>query len=555
MTEPLSPSQARRLKREIKRLTYELRVASNQVPMLRAMVEGSPDALAVLNHKGNVVEHNSRLTELRSASGLLHGQSVQTFFHQTAAQSFNQKRWSLLPDQVLVQARTEPMRLHGFCNNVPVEVDLSPVQSQGEDFIVMAVRVLDGTSSQARDLHHARVRVNELDSELREQREVQRVARLESLAMLSGTLAHDLNNALAVVSGNLEILREQIDNEDHQEHLDDIAVGSRAVSALANRLRMFSKGPSPLLSPLDLSAWLGTFLAPLAKTLNIKVVLRVPDDPCWVAADEGQLGQVMLNLLSNASQAADGARVIVRVSLSSADQGQLGGVVAEIAKPNDTGHFLLQVHDEGPGIPDHILPTIFEPFFTTKLKGSGLGLASVAGIVRAHQGGVAATNAESGGAVFSLMLPRCPPHRSYKNSRPVTSRSELPLADRCILLLEDQAHVRQVFRRHLTSAGARVHSVATGEDALQEYRHIRASGENPVCVFDLLIDGGMGGIETLAELSREWPDVIAIACSGHAEVDMANAFGSFGFRDYLAKPFSGASLVQAVLDQCSDQCV
>jgi len=553
MSEPLSQTEARRLKREIKRLTYELRVASNQVPMLRAMVEGSPDALAILNHKGNVVEHNSRLVELRGAPGMLHGQAVQAFFHQMAVESCNQKNWSLLPDHVLVQARTKPMRMHGFCNDVPVEVDLSPVQADEEAYIIMAVRVLDETSSQARELHKARVRANELGAELRDQREVQRAARLESLAMLSGTLAHDLNNALAVVSGNLEILREEIDNKAHQEHLDDIAVGSRAVSALANRLRMFSKGPSPLLTPLDLSSWLGTFLAPLAKTLKVEVVLRVPDEPCWVAADEGQLGQVMLNLLSNASQASDGARVIVRVSLSFTDQSQLGVVVGETAEVSDTGYFLLQVHDEGPGIPDNILPTIFEPFFTTKVKGSGLGLASVAGIVRAHQGGVGATNADSGGALFSVTLPRCPPHRLYRHAPAIAARSELPLADCCILLLDDQPHVRQVFRRHLTAAGARVHSVATGEEALEEYRHLRSSGANPVCVFDLLVDGGMGGIETLAELSRQWPDVIAIACSGHAEVDMANSYGSFGFRDYLSKPFSGASLIQAVLEQHKEQ--
>jgi len=147
------------------------------------------------------------------------------------------------------------------------------------------------------------------------------------------------------------------------------------------------------------------------------------------------------------------------------------------------------------------------------------------------------------------MLPRCPAHRLVEHGRDKVPATQHRLDGRCVLLLEDQPHVRHVFRRQLVSAGAEVHAVSTGEEAMAKYGLLRDGGVVPVCVFDLLIEGGMGGVDTLAELRRKWPDVMAIACSGHAEVDMATSYRSFGFRDYLAKPFGSESLIQAVHDQ------
>ena len=544
MSDPLTPQLHRRLNREIKRLSYEVRIASNQVPMLRAMVDGSPDALAILDKTGLIIEHNSKLTQIHGSGGMLHGVSVRTLFYQQKAKRHDTaKNWSLLSSETLEEATMGPVRLHGYCNDRPVEVDLSPVN----EFVAMSVRLLDDVGAQARELQQARMQVSELDLQLRQEREIQRVTRLESLAMLSGTLAHDLNNALAIVTGNLEILREEIENDAHHELLDDISMGSRAVRELADRLRTFSKGPSLLLSPLELTTWLRAFLKPIAKSLHVEIGLFLPDESCWIAADEGQFGQVMLNLLTNASQAAGDSRGVVEISLQRIEPDEADGLVEHAVLVTQAPHYLLRVHDNGPGIPDEILPTIFEPFFTTKPRGTGLGLASVSAILTAHKGSITAGNDDAGGAVFSIVIPCCPSRRlpQAPDAADPTAQS---LEGCSILLLEDQARVRQVMRKHFKSAGARVHAVATSQEAEEEYTRMRASGVIPLCVFDLLLQGEIGGAETLQVLRQDWPDITALACSGHAEVDMAEVYSSFGFRSYIAKPFTRAGLIEAVAE-------
>ena len=234
--------------------------------------------------------------------------------------------------------------------------------------------------------------------------------------------------------------------------------------------------------------------------------------------------------------------------LKTISQATLQGFAGEQPSQPNQAHFLIEVRDNGPGIPEDTLPSVFEPFFTTKRKGSGLGLASAAGIIRSHKGGISVLNHPDGGALFCIALPHCPPHKVVPAHQPSSTGTPLPLAGRSILLLEDQPNVRQVMRRHLTGAGADLHAVATGEEAVEAYGQLRESGIVPACVFDLIIEGGMGGIETLEEISRIWPDVRAIACSGHSEVDMARTYRSLGFRAYIAKPFTGEVLVRAILD-------
>jgi len=104
-----------------------------------------------------------------------------------------------------------------------------------------------------------------------------------------------------------------------------------------------------------------------------------------------------------------------------------------------------------------------------------------------------------------------------------------------------------VLLRHLRVAGAEVIAVATGEEVVSHYRALRESGTFPLCIFDLNVEGGMGGIETLNVLRQTWPNTCAVACSGHTEMDMANAYDTFGFAAYLAKPFTRSDLIQILL--------
>lgn len=207
------------------------------------------------------------------------------------------------------------------------------------------------------------------------------------------------------------------------------------------------------------------------------------------------------------------------------------------------------MEDNGPGIAAENFQRLFMPFHTTKVRSSGLGLASVGRITTLHRGGIAVNNRPQGGARFTIAFPLASASRSKPsggpNRRPDTPHAaELTGAE--VIVMEDDLRVRHGLTRILETAGASVSGTSCGEEFLAAYSASRQSGSLPVCIIDIHVKQGMGGLVTIHELITRWPDAIAMACTGYADVHSTDQFRDLGFHDWVLKPFQAAHLRQAV---------
>ena len=535
-----------RLAREVKRLRYELEVSGRQTPMLRAIIEGSPDALALLSLRGEVIEHNRAFGKLAGADVPCHGRSVAECLGRPTNAS-GAPITELLDHKVLSASLEVAQTLVGALGDDLVEARLSGF---GDDRgIVLALRVLDTEATQARELSQARARLQALGLQLEKQRQMDEAERLESLSMLAGSLAHDLNNALAVVTCNLDFLHEDCHDPGVTELLDGATAGAKQVGELVQRLRSFSRDGGLIRTPLSITEWLPNFARSVAKghEAEIDFELHDPGHPLQVEADESQLSRVALNLLLNAFQAARGAgrEPIAKITLAACEHGVVDEHLTRAGAAPSTPHAWITIEDNGPGISDDAFAKLFVPFYTTKQAGTGLGLAGAARIVEMHGGGIGASNLPGGGARLVVALPLC-----SGDDAADADTARTPDKDRLkgvtVLLMDDEPNVRRIVQRTLRAAGAEVLSVEHGEAALERYAACRDRGVQPICMLDIVVVHGMGGLETIRELRERWPDARALACTGHATIDLARKYRQLGFDSWLSKPFTINALHEAI---------
>ncbi|MGB1699520.1 MAG: hybrid sensor histidine kinase/response regulator, partial [Nannocystaceae bacterium] len=435
-----------------------------------------------------------------------------------------------------------------------VEIAINPTEVLNTPLLIVSARPLDEPALRRRELHRAKQRVEELKHNLLEERSQERAARYDALSVLAGTLAHDINNSLSVVFGSLDLLRETLHGHEGLEIVDHTLEAFESTRKLANRLGTFSRGATVELRPFHLQPWLEVLLTTLGAPHKTEIRLQVPDEEAWVRADESQLTQVLVNLVTNALQAS-GSSPEIEVRLYAGD-------VAD--QPTDaSSSWVLDILDRGAGVAPGLLHKIFDPFVTTKETGTGLGLASCASIVKAHRGSIEAVNREGGGLIMKVQLPRSEPtskatHRqSHARTRDPTTgrgsenrgfrRKTTLLQGLDILVMDDDPLVVQTIQRILHSAGASSHSTQEGESAIRAHSELLAQGIRPLFLCDLNIKGGLDGVSTVRRMLEQQPDLIAIACSGYSEHQIAESFESLGFRAYLGKPFTASELVATIL--------
>ena len=320
-----SPSdRERRLQREVQRLRYELEVSGRQTPMLRAIIEGSPDALALLSLDGEVVEHNRAFGALAGADVPCHGRSIAACLERPTTAS-GAPITELLDENCLKSGLEAAQTLVGALGDQLVEARLSGIS--GDRGVVLSLRVLDTEATQARQLSQARAGLQALGLQLAKQRQREESERLESLSVLAGSLAHDLNNALAVVTCNLEFLHDGCEDPGVVELVDGATAGAKQVGELVQRLRSFSRDGGLLRARMSIADWLPHFARSVANghEAEIQVEVADPEDRLWVEADESQLSRVALNLLLNAFHAArgEGRPPSAKITLAAVPDGSL----------------------------------------------------------------------------------------------------------------------------------------------------------------------------------------------------------------------------------------
>jgi len=362
--------------------------------------------------------------------------------------------------------------------------------------------------------------------------------RMESLGRLAGGVAHDFNNLLAVILNYADFLAEEL--EDREALLDDVREISRAAqraATLTRQLLVFSRRDATQPRALDVDEAIAGTLALLRRTLpaDVTLDLRPARSPAIVRMDPGQLDQVLMNLVINAADAADGP-LAIRIATSATE---LGPGAAGRAGVAPGPYVRVSIEDDGTGMPAEVAERAFEPFFTTKEKGrgTGLGLATVYGIVTGAGGHVTLSSTPGQGTVVSLYLPAAPGAApAVKAVGPVT-RS----AGGRVLIAEDEEGVRELARRILAREGYDVVVAADGGQALAVHGELDPA---PDLLLSDVVMPGMSGKELAEALRAVRPALPVVFMSGYT-ADVMVGYGHAG-DELVHKPFDAATLLAAV---------
>ena len=368
--------------------------------------------------------------------------------------------------------------------------------------------------------------------------------KMEAIGTLAGGVAHDFNNLLAVILMQTEIMAE----EDHlsikqSDGLRDIISAAERAADLTRQLLMFSRKNVMQPAKIDLNRIVSNLTRMLVRIVgeDIKMQLKHPPSPLAIHADPGMMEQILMNLSVNARDAMPrGGRLMIETL--PVDLDEFGASQMPQAR---AGSFVcLSVSDTGGGIPPEILPHIFEPFFTTKDvgRGTGLGLATVFGIVQQHQGWIDVRSVVGEGTTFRIYFPRLAGEEIVKTtpSNATTMRG----GHETILLVEDEAPLRYIARQVLTHLGYEVLEAGTGREALEIWRQFR--DQIKLVVADLVMPDGMNGKDMADRMKDELPDLNIIYISGYSREMVGRDFPLVERENFLAKPFQAHQLAQIV---------
>ena len=369
--------------------------------------------------------------------------------------------------------------------------------------------------------------------------EMARAEKLDSIGILAGGIAHDINNLLTVIFGNITLSKMYANREGEvYKRLEEAERAALRARDVTRQLLTFSKGGAPVKKVTSIKE-LATESAGFAlRGSNVKCEFSFPDDLWHVEADEGQLSQVFNNLIINAAHAMpEGGTIQVGCENVIVDRNDLS--------PGMRKFVSISIMDHGIGIPKEHLSKIFDPYFTTKQKGSGLGLSTAYSIVKKHGGGLSVESELGIGTTFQICLPAeegaVPSHKA-EEERFATGKGR-------ILVMDDEEAVRDVAREMLESFGYTVTLARDGTDAIAIYRQAMATGEPfDSVLMDLTIPGGMGGQEALKRIQEIDPGVKAIVCSGYSNDLIMSSYRAYGFRGVVQKPYSLKQLSNSIND-------
>ena len=365
--------------------------------------------------------------------------------------------------------------------------------------------------------------------------------KLESLGTLAGGIAHDLNNILTVISGNIGLAQLEAPN-DSGNLLPFLARAGQAAqhaARLSSQLLTFSKGGAPLKKIASVADLLRHAAEFSLHGSNLRAVIEIEDHLSKAEIDVGQVEQVINALIINAREAMPNGG---NLSLS-AENVQVDN---KSGLPLEPGRYIkVAVADHGPGVPPELAVKIFDPYFTTKEVSSGLGLAISYSIIRKHGGFLHLENNSTAGATFAFYLPAAR-SKVLSDALQPNDRS-FQFNQQRILVMDDESAIRELTSELLATMGYEVTAVPDGGEAIRIYERAVRRGESfRAVILDATVRGGLGGVETIARLRGIDPAVNAIICSGYSDEAALSQFLSYGFRGALPKPFTRRELAAAL---------
>jgi signal transduction histidine kinase len=368
--------------------------------------------------------------------------------------------------------------------------------------------------------------------------ELLKARKIKSMGVLAAGIAHDFNNLLTGILGYVSLAKVVAQTDAKVvAYLSAAEQACQRATALTQQLLTFAKDGAPVRHTVSLVELLRECVGFVLGGANVRGDIQTAADLWPVDVDAGQINQVIHNIVLNAMQAMPGGGTV---------QVRAENVVlaAGVPFPLPEGRYVkITVQDSGRGIPKEVLSNIFDPYFTTKAEGSGLGLTTAYAIVIKHEGYITIASEVDGGTTVVIYLPA-----SQKATVSAQTHASIPLSGSGrLLIMDDEAIVRNVLRQLLESLGYTVECVQDGTEAVAAYQRAQAAGQPfAVVILDYTIPGGMGGLEALARLRAIDPQVTALISSGYANNPVVADWAYYGFSGVVAKPYTIAQLQEAL---------
>ncbi len=399
--------------------------------------------------------------------------------------------------------------------------------------------------------------VKDISDQKKKEEDLLKEKKLESLSLLTGGIAHDYNNILFGIMGNLDVFDSEQLSEEGKNAIRYIRLAADRAKKLTRQLLTFAKGGDPVKKPATFDEILESAIDFASYNSRCKIITKYYNKNIIAHVDSDQIHQVITNLLLNAIQANENkGKVIITVKILE------NGFKMNIP----SGKYIeVVVSDEGPGIPPEIAQKIFDPYFTTKKDGHGLGLAIVFSIIKKHYGYVGFQANSPKGASFFFYLPYYPelnvikdeihkieaqkiiePTTEVKDEAKTDQKINIESKKPYIIIMYDEEVVRDILKRMVQKLGFEPAETKEGQAAFEIYKKLKKENKKIACIIiDLTIMDGMSGIDLIRLIREVDKEVLCIVSSGYFDDPILSKYEENGFNDVLLKPYTIKNLKES----------
>mgnify|MGYP001568751791 FL=1 len=475
----------------------------------RTLFESTLDPIIIFDPKGNITQINQA--------------GVNMFGYDSPVELIGKYIIDMFLDKSNVEIYRDQIKKDGYLKNTELEL----IKKDGS-----IIHALTSTKVVYND-HGEIIRYEGFFKDITERHRMEedliKVQKLESIGLFAGGIAHDLNNILTPILGNISLSRIQKDHEKIAERLLEAEKATLMARDLTQQLLTFSKGGAPIRRPTSISDILKDSMSFASRGTNVRSKLSIPDDLWVVDIDEGQISQVITNIILNADQAMpNGGTIEIKAENIFINE--------EKNLPLKSGEYIrISIKDQGIGISEEFLQRIFEPYWTTKKIGSGLGLATSYSIIKNHDGYIDVESQLRAGTTFYIYLPALSEMVLAKKEEQIY---EPIMGKGNILVMDDDDMIRDLATKMLESMGYSMTFARDGGEAFRLYQEAMELGHPyDAVVLDLTVPGAMGGKDAMRLLLRADPYVKAIVSSGYSNDPIMSEYKKYGFKAVIAKPY------------------
>jgi len=515
------------LKIQVKRATDKIRVKEAALRLsenqYRDVVEHTRDLITRVDRNGNIAFVNHASTNLWGLSpDACIGKSAFQFIHPDDKKITEESFSTWLTDTA-------------DCYNCENRLVAADGTVRNVSWIISCLRDHTGApagfASIGRDITEAKRAEAE---RLKLEQQIQLNSKLESLGILAGGIAHDFNNLMGGLFGYIDLASTASQNEVVNGYLTKALGAIERARDLTHQLLTFAKGGAPVKKNQHLFPFIQETVQFALSGSNVACEYTVDSNLSLCNFDKNQIGQVIDNIVINASQAMSNGGKIEIFATNSTTTSTSHPLLAP------GSYVKISLRDHGIGIPKEQLPRIFDPFFTTKSKGHGLGLATCYSIVKKHDGLIDVESTPGNGTTFHIYLPSS----SAKVVDTPAPKVDIHVGCGEILVMDDEAMMRDILQNMLSSYGYTVVCKSNGNDAVNYYMSLNDNTNKIIAMFfDLTVPGGMGGLDAVNIIRSVNSSIPVFVASGYAEDPIMRDPGEFGFTASICKPFKRSELL------------